>query len=39
MKARAPTNRKKDKKIFTRTASKVKAINIPAKIFRGGIRL
>ena len=28
-----------DKKIFSRTASKVKAINLPAKIYRGGIRL
>ena len=39
MKARAPTNKRKDKKIFTRTASKVKKINLPRKIYRGGIRL
>lgn len=30
---------RKDKKIFTRTASKTKAINLPTKIFRGGIRM
>lgn len=29
----------KDKKRFTDTAAKVKAINLPIKIFRGGIRL
>lgn len=39
MKARAPTSRKKDKRIFTRTASKVKKINLPGTIYRGGIRL
>lgn len=39
MKSRAPTNRKKDKRIFTRTAAKVKKINLPGKIYRGGIRL
>lgn len=27
-----------DKKKFTRTAVKVKAINLPQKVFRGGIR-
>lgn len=30
---------KTDKKIFTRTAAKSKAINLGAKIFRGGTRL
>lgn len=38
MRKRAPTNKRKDKKIFTRTATKVKAVNLPGKIFRGGIR-
>lgn len=27
-----------DRKKFTRTARKVKAINLPQKVFRGGIR-
>lgn len=35
---RKKTVRKVDKKIFTRTARKVKAINLPQKVFRGGIR-
>lgn len=39
MKARSPTNKRKDKKIFTRTAAKVKKINLPGTIYRGGIRL
>lgn len=30
---------KKDRAIFSRTASKTKAINLPTKIFRGGIRM
>lgn len=30
---------KKDKKFFSRTAAKTKAINLPTKIFRGGIRM
>lgn len=30
---------KTDKKVFTRTAAKSKAINLGAKIFRGGTRL
>lgn len=38
MKNRAKVNRKKDKKIFTRTATKVKAVNLPGKIYRGGTR-
>lgn len=29
----------KDKKIFSRTASKSKKINIEPKVYRGGIRL
>ena len=32
-------NRQKDAKIFRRTASKSKKINIDPKIMRGGIRL
>lgn len=39
MRKRRPTNPKVDKKLFTRTASKVKKINLPAKSYRGGIRL
>lgn len=39
MKKRAKTNRKIDKKIFSRTARTVKAVNLPTKIYRGGIRL
>ncbi len=31
--------RRKDKKIFRRTAVKSKKINVNPKIFRGGIRL
>lgn len=31
--------RKKDRKIFTRTASSSKKINVNPTIFRGGIRL
>lgn len=30
---------RKDRTIFTRTAAKTKAINLPTKIFRGGIRM
>lgn len=36
---RKPVNPSKDKKIFTRTAAKVKSINLGVKNFRGGIRL
>lgn len=38
MKRRKP-NPRSDKKFFTSTASRVKSINLPVKIFRGGIRL
>lgn len=38
MRRRAPTSKKKDKKIFRRTATKVKAVNLPEKVYRGGIR-
>lgn len=38
MKNRAPTNRNVDRKIFRNTAVKVKAVNLPQKNFRGGIR-
>lgn len=36
---RKKTNPRIDKKMFTRTAKSVKAINLPVRIFRGGIRL
>lgn len=36
MRAKAPS--KKDKKHFQRTASKVKKVNLPGKIYRGGFR-
>lgn len=39
MSKRRPTNPKIDRKRFTRTASKVKSINLPVKNYRGGIRL
>lgn len=32
-------SKRKDKKVFSRTAAKSKKINIAPKIFRGGIRL
>ena len=35
---RKKANPKIDKKLFTRTASKVKVINLPQKVYRGGIR-
>lgn len=31
--------RKKDKKVFTRTATTAKKINLAPKVYRGGIRL
>lgn len=36
---RMKANPKVDKKIFTRTAAKVKSINLGVKNFRGGIRM
>ena len=33
------TNRRKDKKIFKRTAASTKKINIAPKVMRGGTRL
>lgn len=36
---RFKTKPKLDKKIFTKTATKTKSINLPAKIYRGGIRM
>ena len=36
---RKRVNPRSDKKYFTRTASTVKAINLPLKVYRGGIRL
>lgn len=32
-------NRRRDRKVFRRTAAKAKKINIDPKIYRGGIRL
>ena len=32
-------NVRKDRRIFSKTARKTKAINLPVKIYRGGIRL
>lgn len=39
MRNRTRTNKKIDQKIFRRTATKTKSINLPKKIYRGGIRL
>lgn len=39
MAKRKRANRRKDRKIFSKTARKTKAINLPVKIYRGGIRL
>lgn len=39
MRKRSRVNPKADKAKFTRTANKVKAINLPQRVFRGGIRL
>ena len=36
---RRPVSKSKDKKIFTATATKTKSVNLPTKIFRGGIRM
>lgn len=36
MRAKAPA--KKDKNFFKRTASKVKKVNLAAKVYRGGFR-
>lgn len=36
MRAKAPP--KKDKGFFRRTAAKVKKVNLPGKIYRGGFR-
>lgn len=38
MKNRSPTNPRVDRKIFRNTATKVKAVNLPQKNYRGGIR-
>lgn len=38
MKKRARTNKKKDKKLFTRTATKTKSVNLGNTVYRGGIR-
>lgn len=39
MARREHMTRKKDKKVFTQTAKKVKKINVEPKLARGGIRL
>lgn len=39
MARRKRVNRRKDRKIFSKTARKTKAINLPVKIYRGGVRL
>ncbi len=39
MAKRRPVRPATDKKVFTRTAAKVKSINLGVKNFRGGIRL
>lgn len=39
MKHRTKMHKSKDKKIFQKTASKTKKINITPKLMRGGIRL
>lgn len=39
MARRHKTNRKVDQRIFRKTASKTKAINLGIKTMRGGIRL
>lgn len=36
---RKPVPRRKDKKVFTRTAAKSKKINLLPRLYRGGIRL
>lgn len=36
LRAKAPS--KKDKKFFRRTAAKVKKVNLPGRIYRGGFR-
>ncbi len=38
MAKRKKVNANKDKSFFKRTASKIKAINLPQKTYRGGIR-
>ena len=39
MAKRTTTKRRKDRRIFSRTAKKTKAMNITPKIMRGGTRL
>ncbi len=36
---RKPTKKRKDKRIFARTAGKTKRINVAPSEYRGGIRL
>lgn len=38
MKKRAKTNKQIDRKRFTRTATKTKAVNLGNTVYRGGIR-
>lgn len=37
--SRKKMSRRKDRRVFNETATKSKAINLPVKVFRGGIRL
>lgn len=40
MKSRMNTNKRVDKKVFARTASRTHKLNVPGKVmYRGGIRL
>lgn len=36
---RSKTSKRKDGKVFTQTAKKVKKVNVAPKVSRGGIRL
>lgn len=36
---RKPVNKRKDRKAFTKSANRIKTINVSPKIMRGGIRL
>lgn len=39
MKHRSKTNKRKDRKFFSRNAGNTKKINVAPKVMRGGIRL
>lgn len=36
---RKPVSKRRDKRIFSKTANKTKKINVEPKVMRGGIRL